>query len=247
MIPGSDIDKQTYYDFQQQLRKISLTHNCKFNQSDNPNKKEKTVITFGNGSRVITIAEHYQGIEVRDDNGFLRGIRRDLSHIEIIGKKKTEKGGYKKVKEFTSMNGTIVDFLMEGKRTERSLPDPMQFAESNNSVEPYSKAARFNGSIYMSTSNIITTICCISAVEIMSDLRIKPVDPKSKNCWFKIECANSYGAIFDIVTDLEVFHPAHRYKHMISKNLRPKKSADLTKISKAELHFINWAVGEEFV
>jgi hypothetical protein len=227
-------------DFNKALKDKALTY------TNRRNKQGNWINTYGRGSHVVTVTEYYNTVNYVTTEG-IQGVSSHISGIEIVGKRRTDAGGYKTIHKFNDISQDALDFLAQGQRTEKSLPEPHQFVQIGQGITPqYKKGNGFKGNVYYSQSYIVKEVMGITVVEIKSDLRIEEVDASSKNCWFLLECVNKFGACFDIVTDLEVFYPAHRYKKMISKNMRPKKSADLTELSTVERDFFAWAVAEEF-
>jgi len=86
----------------------------------------------------------------------------------------------------------------------------------------------------------------INEIRIVSISNLKLIDdvlkPDAKP-WFHLDCAAFNTATFDMVTDLERWHPVNRRSKRITTNLEPKPSLSLMGMNTQDLEFIKVAVG----
>ena len=124
------------------------------------------------------------------------------------------------------------------------MPDSHMFLERSAIAQIerqwYSKAKQ---PAYYERTGIILRI---NEIRIVSISNLKLVDdvlkPDAKP-WFHLDCAAFNTATFDMVTDLERWHPVNRRSKRITTNLEPKPSLSLMGMNTQDLEFITLAVG----
>lgn len=169
-------------------------------------------------------------------------IHYPYSKVELLSK--TPNGGWSSVSSSFYGGEDLSKFVKEADSiptptmiTKNSLPDAWTFGDKVLSRDR--DWVSFNTEIQS---------CRVEGVVALKDdgsitKATADVAKPNEQVWFHVDCQNSLGATFDIITDGEIFYPIKRYgKQRITNNANPKSSVDLKAMSSMDKQLINLAI-----
>ena len=124
------------------------------------------------------------------------------------------------------------------------IPQPHTFLELPAFVSrPVPSYGGIKQPSYYERTGTLGRINAIRIVSIGDTLKLtEDVFKPGVKPWFHLDCTAPNGATFDMVTDLERWHPVNRRSKRITTNLEPKASLSLMYMNTQDLEFIGVAV-----
>jgi len=155
--------------------------------------------------------------------------------------------------------GGVASLLEEAKRQQRLFNEfrPMlvtSHAEEGLKRLPFVTQPEFKVKDTASWTQVSREMPQIMAVFNVNLVSIKKDDrklhrltcqetPKDHEIVYLVECNNSLGATFDIVTDAKTYYiPCNRYRGRLTGNLTPKKSVNLSSLTQGDLELVKFAL-----
>lgn len=93
--------------------------------------------------------------------------------------------------------------------------------------------------------SVVISAACIRGFGVIDDkLKFNESITPGRDLWIHIDCTGPSGATFDIITDGEKWLPLDRRTHKVSKDMNPKATVDLSKMSVLDKQLITRLIEE---
>lgn len=122
--------------------------------------------------------------------------------------------------------------------TKNKLPEPFQF----KSVPIMQKGKFFERMDVIRSAQLLGPVGITDRAKVDSETVYVPEEA----VWWYFDCIGEAGATFNIITDTEVWYPVNRRSGRITTKLTPKKSVDLTKMSKTDQELLIYII-QDFI